>query len=522
MGPLVSVFTAAFEIGSGIERTYRSLLAQTYPDWEWVIVDDSRSRDTTGYVRKLADSGESGGRIRLYSQYPSTESIGANKAAAGMLARGEILVELDHDDELLPEALDMVVAGFRGHPELDFLYSDAVDALEGGGTGLYPPGWGLGFGAYASEAVRGQRVPVALSPPITWETIRHIVSAPNHLRAWRGDFYRRIGGHNHLLPVADDYELVLRTFLEGSIGKIPRPLYIQHHHGDQRNASRRRNPEIQQRVAEESARYSLALDRRCLSLGMTPWTSEFSPWTGHEPISTASIIVDPLAEAAERAGMPLVSVVMPTYERPELLARAVESVLAQTYPNFELLVVGDACPSVDGSVATVQDPRVRHWNLAEHAGDNGASPRNYALKAMARGTVIAYLDDDNRWKPDHLESLVTLLVADSAASFGFGSFEIDGDEVICRRPRRFQIDTSALLHRRFLLERFGYWRPPQEVGYAHDWELVARWEGERWLASLRPTLLYSVDASGQSAEVMATIRRVAEEEMAAAAAGPPK
>jgi Glycosyl transferase family 2 len=174
-----------------------------------------------------------------------------------------------------------------------------------------------------------------------------------------------------------------------------------------------------------------------------------------------------------------------------------------------VLVVGDACPFVDEVVGTFDDPRVRHWNLAEHAGDLGATPRNYALKTVARGTLIAYLDDDNQWTPDHLASLVGLLVADPTAAFA------------CRRPRRFQIDTSALLHRRHLLDRFGYWRPPSDVDYAHDWELVSRWDGEPWVASLKPTLSYTLETSHQDHRAVQSMKAIAEDERRAALSARP-
>lgn len=521
-GPLVSVFSGTHEIGSDIDPAYRSLLRQTFPHWEWVVVDDSRDPATAEHVARLVESPGAGGRIRFYRQLPPPGSIGATKAAAAALCRGEILVELDHDDELMPEALEVIAATFNAHPDIDFVYSDWVDWLDRrdgpGGPGLFPPGWGFGFGAYATELVGGRRVPVALAPPLTWETLRHIVAVPNHVRAWRTAFYRRIGGHDHRLPIADDYELVVRTFLHGTMARIPRPLYIQHHGTRGESASRRRNDEIQRRVEQIAAQYQTALDRRCLALGLTPAVAAApARWSTTAPISAGNALIDVVAEAAADLGTPLVSAVLPTYRRPDLLRRSIASALGQTYANLEVLVVGDACPFVDEVVAGIDDPRLRHGNLAEHNGDLGATPRNFALKAMARGTLIAYLDDDNWWQPDHLTSLVDLLVAQPTAAFAFSSFEVAGETIECRRPRRFQIDTSTLLHRRWLLERFGYWRPPSDADWAHDWELVSRWEGEPWVASLRPTLRYTLETSHQTLDTVRRMKAVADEERRAAA-----
>jgi glycosyltransferase involved in cell wall biosynthesis len=214
-----------------------------------------------------------------------------------------------------------------------------------------------------------------------------------------------------------------------------------------------------------------------------------------------------------------VSVVIPTFERADALRRAIASAQAQTWENLEILVVGDACRQVDGVVAGIGDPRVRHWNLARRAGDLGATPRNYALKLMARGSLIAYLDDDNWWEPDHLASLVEPLLRDPETTFAFSSFDMDGQVVEARAPRHMQVDTSALLHRRLLLERFGYWRPPTERLWAHDWELVSRWEGEPWAATLRPTLHYALASSHQTEADLAAILTVAADERERAGTG---
>jgi Glycosyl transferase family 2 len=100
---------------------------------------------------------------------------------------------------------------------------------------------------------------------------------------------------------------------------------------------------------------------------------------------------------------PLVSVVLPTYERPDRLRRAVQSVIAQRYTRWELLVVDDGGePDSRRVVEETEDPRVR-WMRIEHGGVCAA--RNAAL-AEASGELIAYLDDDNVMDVDWLYSVV--------------------------------------------------------------------------------------------------------------------
>jgi glycosyltransferase involved in cell wall biosynthesis len=475
--PLVTVFTAAYESGSSIERAYQSLLRQSYPHWEWVVVDESPTLDTSERVARLVQSPGSEGRVRLYRQQPYSGSIGATKAAAAGLGRGEILVELDHDDELLPEALDLVVASFSDRSDVDFVYSDWIDVVDGEASAGYPTGWGFGFGAYATEMIADDRLPAAVAAPITWETVRHIVSVPNHLRAWRRNFYKRVGGYDPRLEVADDYELLVRTFLKGTMARIPRPLYIQHHRSDGKSGSRRRNAEIQRLVAEQAARYEHDIDQRCESLGLAPWPADCSPLMAWRPVRAANVVVDVLADAAERIGMPLVSVVVTAHERPERVETAVVTALEQTYSNVEVLVVGGGDPSVNDVVAAIDDIRVRHWSLPERSVEHACAQRNYALKVMARGALVAYLDDDQAWKRNHLESLVATLRSHGGATVA-----------ISRGSRPRAIQPSAILHKRELLERYGYWESDGQGTHPHGWTPTARWPDEQWISSSETTI----------------------------------
>ena len=97
----------------------------------------------------------------------------------------------------------------------------------------------------------------------------------------------------------------------------------------------------------------------------------------------------------------LVSVVIPTAGRPEMIGRAVNSVLAQTYPFLEVFVVVDGPdPATDAALAAITDSRLRVLRLPERRGPGAA--RNTA-GAVAKGDWIAFLDDDDEWLPDKLE-----------------------------------------------------------------------------------------------------------------------
>lgn len=117
---------------------------------------------------------------------------------------------------------------------------------------------------------------------------------------------------------------------------------------------------------------------------------------------------------------PLVSVVLPTYNRPERLVRAIQSVAAQRYENWELIVVDDGGDTA-WPATQVSDPRVRSLRL-EHGGVCAA--RNAGL-ARARGEIIGYLDDDNVMDPDWLYAVVWAFERRPEVDVLYGAFVID-------------------------------------------------------------------------------------------------
>lgn len=193
---------------------------------------------------------------------------------------------------------------------------------------------------------------------------------------------------------------------------------------------------------------------------------------------------------------PLISVVIPTYKRTELLRKAVASACSQDYPNLEVLVVGDGDPDFPSETQRwTNDPRVRAVNLSKNHGSGGAVPRNYGIM-MAAGGLIAYCDDDNAWTPDHLSSLYEELRKTDAA-YAFSSMSVDGKDLKFDVPKPAGIDTSCVLHRKDLILKHGWWRDRVEVGYAHDAEFFSRWKDETWVCTKKPTVLYNADTSGQ-------------------------
>lgn len=110
---------------------------------------------------------------------------------------------------------------------------------------------------------------------------------------------------------------------------------------------------------------------------------------------------------AERNTTPIVSVIIPTFNRPELLSEALKSVLSQTFTSFEAIIINDAGIDVKHVVESFNDPRLIYITNKTNQGLSAA--RNRGIQ-VAKGKYIAYLDDDDAFFPEHLAILTTILM----------------------------------------------------------------------------------------------------------------
>lgn len=185
---------------------------------------------------------------------------------------------------------------------------------------------------------------------------------------------------------------------------------------------------------------------------------------------------------------PMVSVIVPTYNRPDRLREALQSVLAQTLQDFEIIVVNDG----DVDVASVIDtlPHDERITYVKHDHNRGlAASRNTGLR-LARGTYIAYLDDDDRYYPEHLAVLIQALRQGPykvAYTDAWRTVEVcDGEEHrVTQRDLPYSYDFNAarllvtnyfpvlcVMHERACLDDVGLF---DETLFAHeDWDLWIR------------------------------------------------
>ncbi len=143
----------------------------------------------------------------------------------------------------------------------------------------------------------------------------------------------------------------------------------------------------------------------------------------------------------------LISIITPTYNREAFLPAAIESVLAQSYKEFELIIVDDG--STDNSRELInayadKDPRVKYL-YQENQRQSVA--RNYAL-SIAKGDFICFLDSDNYWPHDKLEKSLKAFEQHPEADIVYGdciTIDEQGNELHRNNMRRYSGSIAALL-----------------------------------------------------------------------------
>ncbi|HKO48418.1 MAG TPA: glycosyltransferase [Polyangiaceae bacterium] len=218
---MISVFTALSQSGNAyIEAAFETLLSQTHQDWEWVVLENHGGR--------LPDAIAEHPRVRVFED-SELEGLGALKRACCEQCEGEIILELDHDDLLHPEALAKTFAALQ---HADVAYSDFAEFRDGD---WIPDGYRADYGWQQYPVkFQGHDLIAMRAPPITPQNMRRIDYCPHHLKAWRADAYFKIGGYDAALVYGDDQDLLKRFFLLGHrFAHLTECLYFYRIHGTQ-------------------------------------------------------------------------------------------------------------------------------------------------------------------------------------------------------------------------------------------------------------------------------------------------
>ncbi len=365
-GYLVSAIVSTYKSEKFIRGCLEDLVNQTLfqkGQLEIVIVDSGSPEGENLIVEEFQKNHS---HIR-YLRTEERETIYEAWNRAINASSGKYLTNANTDDRHKHDALKILAKQLENDPELALVYADQiVTATENETFSSFTP---IGYFAWP-KFDRAQLIHCSCVGPQPM---------------WRKSLHDELGLFDETLKVAGDYDWWLRISESRKIKHISAllGLYLMNHSGLEIA-----NPGICD--AETLALRMSAMKKAGIRLDYDIYASSFL-------VPSYPGLDEP----------PLVSVIVPTHNRPELLAKALESLQKQTFRDFEIIVVNDA--GVDVA------PLVNHFNskgniryINKETNQGLAAARNSGI-SIARGKYLAYLDDDDIYYPDHLQILTDYL-----------------------------------------------------------------------------------------------------------------
>lgn len=298
----LSLFTPTHDVRY-LHQTYFSLRHQAWKDWEWLLVPNGGAT--------IPDDIAADPRVRIARGAEWYSNVGALKRFACERCSGDVLIELDHDDVLVPgDSLDQIAAAAQAGA--GFVYSDSAmfrgDKLQACNFSSEH-----GWESYPIE-VYGRKLLATKPFPVTPRSLCEIYYAPDHVRAWTRDAYWQAGGHNAELIVGDDHDLMCRTYLAGiPFGYTGSCQYLYRSYAQ--NTVHRRQMTIREQVLKNKQKYSSDLIREwCRREGhkLLEITRKEQPgWRGErgsfgEAESCGAILCHDLFQLVQPAWIPIV------------------------------------------------------------------------------------------------------------------------------------------------------------------------------------------------------------------------
>jgi GT2 family glycosyltransferase len=330
--PLVSIITPVFNTPvRWLRECIESVLAQTYENWELILIDDHSTDPET--LRCLTELAASDSRIIL-AKDEKRRGISAASNRGLALAQGDWVGFLDHDDLLEPDALFQNVKWLQKHPEADLIYSDEDKLTERGfDSPIFKPDWS----------------------PDYFLSCNYVC----HFTLIRRELIKQVGGFRSKFDGAQDYDLFLRVIEQTNrIDHIPRVLY----HWRRTLTSTADNVQCKPGMLQ-AGRLALEghLERKQQAGHVTVDWRTYLYWVKRE-----------LTEAKK------ISIIIPVRDRVDLLAHCIDNLTRKTiYAPYEIIVVDNDSQSED---ARAYFSHFKHRLLHYSGPFNLSALNNFAVK----------------------------------------------------------------------------------------------------------------------------------------------
>ena len=227
----ISIFTPTHDT-QFLMDAYNSIKDQDFYEWVVLLNNGAQKVDIIDPRVKQLDAPDI-----------CPEWVGPLKKYCCEQATGEILLELDHDDLLMPEAVDEVKRAFADS-DIGFVYSNTIHTTKDfKKVNRFDEKYGW---KYREINFNGYKLDEHISFPPSPDCVSRIWFAPNHLRAFRKNIYDAVGGYNKNMRILDDLDLMCRMYGATKFKHIDKGLYIYRIHGE--NTWLRYNAEIQENV----------------------------------------------------------------------------------------------------------------------------------------------------------------------------------------------------------------------------------------------------------------------------------
>ncbi len=398
---MLSVFTPSHR-PDFLTECFQSLQDQLFDDWEWVVLLNQGAR----WEPPWEDA-----RVRVVID-DAVDGVGSAKQRACEEARGEILVELDHDDTLARRALQAVHEAFTQQPDLGLVYSHCAQVLEDGSRDDSKFNLDAGW-EYKEAVVDGRSVQYAVSLQPTPHNVSYIWFAPNHLRAFSRRAYNKAGGYDPERRVLDDQDLMCRLYQVGDFHLIDECLYLQRMHGANTQRDEETNSFIQTGTVELYNRYieanalSWAKRRRLLALDLGAAHAHPSGYLGVD--RRAADGVDIVAELP--AQLPLAEASVGVIRAVDFMEHVADKI-GLFNELYRLLAPGglllSQTPSTDGRGAFQDPTHVAFYNENSFWYYTEANYRNFVPEIQARFQVSRLVTSyPSEWHAAHDISYVT-------------------------------------------------------------------------------------------------------------------